>query len=408
MITLKAKSRSLNDTIHLPSSKSESNRALIMQALSNGAIQLSNLSSARDTQTMIRLLQYEGHVLDVIDAGTTMRFLTAYCAAVGRDQILTGTPRMCQRPIGILVEALRSIGAEIEYWKQEGYPPLHVVSKGPSLQGGELEIAGNVSSQFITAILMIAPCLPGGLRMNLSGEITSMPYIEMTRSLMERFGVKTSWDAQSIVIPEGTYSGGEYSIESDWSAASYWYSMVALADEAEVTLVGLRKKSMQGDQGIANIMKHFGVKTEYNAEGALLTKTTPRNPRKPIEIDFTETPDLAQTVAVVSAATGIPVHMTGLHTLRVKETDRIAALEAELAKFGVEMKVEGDDCTVDGQAQAADKSIHTYEDHRMAMAFAPMSLRQPELMIKEHDVVQKSYPEYWAHLRQVGIEITEW
>ncbi|MCB0842282.1 MAG: 3-phosphoshikimate 1-carboxyvinyltransferase [Bacteroidetes bacterium] len=408
MISLSATRKILSGSIALPASKSESNRALIIQALNPGEINLDNLSSARDTQTMIKLLGSEGHVLDVIDAGTTMRFLTGYFAAVGRDQILTGTPRMCKRPIGILVNALRELGAEINYWSQEGFPPLHIVSKGSKMEGGEIRMAGNVSSQFITSILLIAPVVKGGVRLELTGEITSRPYIEMTISLMKKFGVEPQWEGQTLVVPEKHYSGGNYTIESDWSAASYWYSMVALADGADIFLQGLREHSFQGDQQVARIMEYFGVASEYQEGGVKLSKISPKNTESLLEWDFTETPDLAQTIAVVSAATGIPIRMTGLHTLRIKETDRIDALVNELAKFGVNMEVEGNICTVRGQAGSAEKSIKTYDDHRMAMAFAPMALRQSELLMKNPGVVKKSYPEYWDHLSQVGITHSEW
>lgn len=409
MISLFALRKSLKAKISLPASKSESNRVLIINALCHGRSEIRNLSSARDTQTMIKLLDSEGHVLDVIDAGTTMRFLTAYFAAVGRDQILTGTPRMCKRPIGILVEALRSLGANIDYWKQEGFPPLHIVSRGEPLHGGELSMRGNVSSQFITAILLIAPTLPGGLRLSLEGDITSKPYIEMTRQLMLTFGVETHWEDQTIVIPQKDYSPTSYTIESDWSAASYWFSMVALAEEAEIFLEGLRENSFQGDKGIVGYMEYFGVKAVFHPDGVQLVKATPKPTNGMLEIDFTETPDLAQTIAVVSAATGIPVKMTGLHTLRIKETDRINAIRDELAKFGVEVQIDGDyACTITGKTTTSGQSVETYEDHRMAMAFAPLALLQNELLVKDHEVVKKSYPEYWEHLSSVGIKITEW
>ncbi|MCL4159477.1 UNVERIFIED_CONTAM: hypothetical protein GTU68_067203 [Idotea baltica] len=394
----------------MPASKSESNRALIIRGLCKEPAELHNLSSARDTQTMIRLLESEGHVLDVIDAGTTMRFLTAYFCAVGRDQILTGTPRMCKRPIGILVEALKELGGQIDYWTQEGFPPLHIVSKGPLLKGGELQMDGGVSSQFITAIIMIAPTLPGGLRLELTGEIRSKPYIELTRNLMNHFGVETSWDGQTLVVPEKSYTAAEYTIESDWSAASYWYSLVALAEdkETEVELLGLRKNSWQGDQRIAELMRHFGVKSRYTNEGVVLTKVRPGSAKKIFEIDFTDTPDLAQTIAVVSAAKGMPVKMTGLETLRIKETDRIEALRNELAKFDVQMEVDGNDCLIQGKATPTKSTIDTYEDHRMAMAFAPMVLQQPTLMINDPEVVEKSYPEFWKHLELAGIRSNIW
>lgn len=403
MITLTHSAAPLQGQIDLPASKSESNRALIMQGLSGNQIQLENLSSARDTQTMIRLLESEGHVLDVIDAGTTMRFLTAYFAAVGRDQILTGTPRMCKRPIGILVDALRQLGAEVLYWKQEGFPPLHLVSKGERLQGGEITMQGNVSSQFISAVLMIAPVLRGGLTLHLEGDISSRPYIEMTRGLMAHFGVQTQWQGQTLHVPQQAYQPMRYRIESDWSAASYWYSFVALADQAEVTLTGLRQDSYQGDQRIATLMEAFGVQTTYRTEGVTLTRCPVQREALPPEIDFTEVPDLAQTLAVVAAALDHPLRLSGLHTLRVKETDRIEALATELSKVGVQVETDLDALTLQGGFTPQAAHIHTYDDHRMAMAFAPLIMRVPKLTFDDPTVVVKSYPEFWDHLRQVGI-----
>ena len=406
MITLSSAPKTLNGDVRLPSSKSESNRALIMRALAPEEFTLDNLSSARDTQTMIRLLASEGHVLDVIDAGTTMRFLTAYCAAVGRDQILTGTPRMCKRPIGLLVEALRELGGNIEYWKQEGYPPLHIIGDGSRMEGGEISIPGNISSQFITAVLMIAPTLKGGLSLHLTGKINSRPYIEMTRGLMEIFGINTYWEGNSIIVPEKEYQGKPYTIESDWSAASYWYSMVAIAEQAEIKLLGLRKTSFQGDARIAELMVPFGVHTEFVEDGVILRKHS-FDPNELVNIDFTPTPDLAQTIAVVSAAIGKEVEMTGLETLRIKETDRIFALQQELAKFGMKMEeVRPEVFKVHGTYQYGIVPIHTYEDHRMAMAFAPLIFKQDSLTIEDPSVVNKSYPEFWDHLQSVGISQT--
>jgi len=404
MLSLFAPQADLHLTLTLPASKSESNRVLIMQGLSEAPIELHNLSSARDTQIMRRLLDSEGHVLDVVDAGTTMRFLTAYFAAIRRDQILTGTPRMCKRPIGILVDALRSLGAEIEYWKQDGYPPLHVVSKGRQrLHGGELEMAGNVSSQFISALLMIAPTLPEGLRLTLTGDLTSRPYIEMTRQLMAHFGVDVTWEGNTLWIPEQPYRGGSYTIESDWSAASYWYSFVALAERADVTLTGLRQHSFQGDQAIADLMQGFGVETSYHEAGVRLHKKSVAHP--PREIDCTEFPDLAQTLAVVAAALERPLRLTGLHTLRIKETDRIEALAHELGKFEVDVQAEADALQIGKGFQAKPAVIQTYEDHRMAMAFAPLVFRTRHLSVYDPEVVQKSYPEFWEHVAQAGVEV---
>lgn len=405
MITLRYPNSPLQGHIALPSSKSESNRALIMQGLSGGQIQLENLSSARDTQTMIRLLESEGHVLDVIDAGTTMRFLTAFFAATGRDQILTGTPRMCKRPIGILVDALRSLGAEILYWKQEGYPPLHIVSQGSRLQGGELAMKGNVSSQFISAILMIAPVVAGGITLTLEGDISSRPYIEMTLGLMRHFGIESQWDGRTITVSSQAYQSGNYKIESDWSAASYWYSMAALADDADLFLNGLRQDSFQGDQQIAHLMEPFGVHSDFQTDGVKLTKTSVRPDDLPQEINFTEFPDLAQTMAVVAAAHNHPITFTGLHTLRVKETDRIEAIATELGKFGTEIETGPDYLKISGTFTPNAAELATYDDHRMAMAFAPLALKVPELTFDDEEVVVKSYPEFWDHLEQVGFDI---
>ncbi|MDX2286604.1 MAG: 3-phosphoshikimate 1-carboxyvinyltransferase [Bacteroidia bacterium] len=407
MISLSAPHTQIRASIQLPSSKSESNRALIIQALSREPVVLENLSQARDTRTMIRLLESEGQVMDVIDAGTTMRFLTAYCAVSGRDQILTGTPRMCRRPIGILVDALRGLGAEIEYWNQEGYPPLHVVSKGSRMHGGALSMRGDVSSQFISAILMIAPCLPGGLELTLTGEIASRPYIETTRSLMAHFGVETRWEGDTLMVPESPYRANTLRIEPDWSAASYWYSMAALAESAEITLEGLRDASFQGDRRIAELMEPFGVRSEFRGDAVVLTRMPGPYPDS-LEFDLTENPDLAQTLAVAAAATGVSLRMTGLQTLRIKETDRIAALQQELGKVGVQIEAADDSLTVGGQAQPTREIIATYEDHRMAMAFAPLVLRTGQLSIADPLVVEKSYPDFWRHLELAGIRTQRW
>ncbi|MEM9987854.1 MAG: 3-phosphoshikimate 1-carboxyvinyltransferase, partial [Bacteroidota bacterium] len=304
-------------------------------------------------------------------------------------------------PIGILVEALRGLGASIEYWKQDGYPPLHVVSKG-RLRGGELRMRGDVSSQFISAVLMIAPVLAEGLSLELEGEITSRPYIEMTLGLMKKFGIQSSWTDHRITVPEQTYQAGEYRIESDWSAASYWYSVVALSDQASVMLRGLRQESFQGDQKVSELMRAFGVETQYLAEGIQLTKVESSPASMPSSIDFTEVPDLAQTLAVVAAALGHPLTLTGLHTLRVKETDRIEAVATELGKIGVDVSTGPDYLKVNDGVKGEAAQIHTYEDHRMAMAFAPLAVRFPGMVIDEPGVVVKSYPEYWDHLRLAG------
>lgn len=402
MLTLTAKRTHLSGTVPLPSSKSESNRSLIIQAL-NPEIILHNLASARDTQTMMRLLNSKDHVLDVIDAGTTMRFLTAYCAAMGKDQVLTGTPRMCQRPIGGLVEALRSLGAEIKFWNQEGYPPLHTIARKGKLTGGQISMPGNISSQFISAVLLVSPYFDAPLELSLEGGVTSKPYLDMTMALMRHFGAAVDWNSDSSILSQNTpYHSAEYTIESDWSGASYWYSLVALSEESELLLTGLKANSLQGDSQIATIMEAFGVKTVFTDEGARLTRIHQELPSS-ITIDCLETPDLAQTLAVVAAALGVDLTMTSLHTLRVKETDRIHALEEELAKFGVSTESTEDTLRVFGSFEAKKSMIHTYEDHRMAMAFAPLALKLPFLQIDEPDVVVKSYPEFWDHMNLMGI-----
>lgn len=402
MLALSARTQSIQGTIALPSSKSESNRSLIIQAL-NPDIQLHNLSSARDTQTMMRLLASQEHVLDVIDAGTTMRFLTAYCAATGRDQLITGTPRMCKRPIGGLVDALRALGAEIKYWKQEGYPPLHTQTRQGPLHGGAIQMPGNISSQFISAVLLISPYLTSGLTLTLTGGVTSRPYLNMTMSLMNHFGAEVQWtNEHTIQTNPAPYKAQSYAIESDWSGASYWYAIAALSKEVSLTLLGLRETSLQGDRAIVELMEHFGVSTTFTEEGAVLSKNNKPLPER-LTIDCLETPDLAQTLAVVAAALGVELTMTSLHTLKVKETDRIEALVAELSKFGLDVHGTDDSLSIKGSFRSTREVIHTYDDHRMAMAFAPLALKVPFIQLDDPEVVVKSYPEYWDHLKEIGI-----
>jgi 3-phosphoshikimate 1-carboxyvinyltransferase len=393
----------IHATIALAASKSESNRALIIHALTGFECQLSNLAAARDTQTMLRLLQSGEEVADVLDAGTTMRFLTAYFALTGQTKIMTGTPRMCERPIGILVEALRTLGAKIDYAQQEGYPPLHLRGFEASGQN-QVTVAGNVSSQYISALLMVAPLLPTGLTLQLTGDIGSRPYIEMTIEQMRYFGaeVHTNWQAKTIEVASKPYEPKPYAVESDWSGASYWYSLVALApnDNAQVELLGLKQNSLQGDSAIVQIMAEMGVKSTFTERGVLLTKT---QPQASLTYDFTDCPDLAQTVAVCAAVKGIDLTLTGVESLKIKETDRIAALQAELPKIGgtlVEVS-ENERYEVKKTAQSQHSGIiNTYDDHRMAMAFAPVGVQQA-IEISEPHVVAKSYPSFWEHLAQV-------
>lgn len=393
----------INAEIRLAASKSECNRALIIDALTGFQCELTNISEARDSQTMQRLLKSTDLTADVIDAGTTMRFLTAYFTVTGQEKIMTGTPRMCERPIGILVDALRTLGADITYQNMDGYPPLKL--NGFTYSGSnELSIKGNVSSQYISALLLVAPHLPGGLTLKLEGEVGSRPYIEMTLKQMGFFGIdyKASWEHNTITVPPQKYKSQPYAIESDWSGASYWYSIVALADDAEVELLGLKKDSLQGDSAIADIMLHLGVESIFTESGVLLKKT---QAAASIGWDFTDCPDLAQTVAVCCAAKNIQLSMTGVESLKIKETDRVFALQEELKKLGAQLKeIQPNhlyEVTLTDDANIPEvPSIHTYDDHRMAMAFAPVGMVKP-IIIEEPDVVVKSYPGFWNDLAKV-------
>jgi 3-phosphoshikimate 1-carboxyvinyltransferase len=387
-------------TIPLPSSKSESNRALVIDALTEGENTLSNLAEARDTQTMIRLLKTNPAVFDVLDAGTTMRFLTAFVAVTNQQKVMTGTPRMCQRPIGILVDALRSLGAEIHYLGTEGYPPLAV--QGLPFQLTEkIRIRGDVSSQYISAVLMIAPLLPLGLELELEGKVGSRTYIEMTLELMAQFGIVYSWNGNIIKITHQPYRATHFAVESDWSGASYWFSLLACADSGSFFLKGLKEKSLQGDAAIIEIMAHLGIRSTFQEGGLLLEKQMVTGLKS---WDFTHCPDLAQTVAVTCAILGQNAVFTGLESLRIKETDRIYALQQELAKFNAELREISPDTfqVIPSVTMPRRVQIHTYEDHRMAMAFMPL-VTKTELWIEDPEVVNKSYPSFWTQVEQAGI-----
>src|SRR5690554_3005843 len=386
--------------VPLPSSKSESNRALIIDALTEGENQLENLSEARDTQTMISLLTNDPEVYDVLDAGTTMRFLTAYAAITGKHKTLTGTPRMCERPIDILVDALRAIGAEIKYLKNEGFPPLETQGFEKQLTN-EVTIRGDVSSQYISALLLVAPMLPQGLTVVLTGKIGSITYIQMTLNLMKEFGIQYSWsDGNRITIASQKYRPNRYSVESDWSGASYWFSLLACADEGQILLRGLKKESLQGDAQIVGIMDKLGIRSEFNAQGVMLTKKAVTGLDS---FDFTHCPDLAQTVAVTCALIGQEMELTGLESLRIKETDRIAALQEELAKINAQL-VEGKAgvfTLIPTSSIPSEVFINTYDDHRMAMAYMPLATRT-SVSFEDREVVNKSYPSFWKHCALAG------
>ena len=391
-------------SIRPSSSKSESNRSLIINALSGNLGRLQNLSDARDTVTMQKLLSSSESVLDVLDAGTTMRFLTAYLAvSTKKEVVLTGSSRMQERPIKILVDALNQVGASITYIKNDGYPPLKI---GPftGQKVNQLQIPSNVSSQYISALLMIAPSLPNGLAIELVGEIFSEPYIRMTLALMEKFGVNHTWSGQVITIEKQDYKGADYTIESDWSGASYWYGLMGLAQVGSMKLLGLRANSFQGDSIINQIMSKMGVSSSYTNEGVELSKGVSEDD---INIDFKNCPDLAMTVMVAAAAQKINLTMTGLESLRIKETDRIAAMQNELAKVNVQL-IEDDEHQWHLSSKDFDlkpeTSFATYDDHRMAMAFAPLCMLEP-IIIQDPGVVAKSYPGFWEDMKRVGIEI---
>ena len=398
----------LRGSAQVPASKSESNRALIIRALA-GAGELHNLSDANDTQLMQRLLQNPAAPeFDAEDAGTVMRFLTAYLAMTGRQTELTGTARMKERPIRVLVDALRALGARIEYLEEDGYPPLRLLGCTPqpateaTADFTELRVRGDISSQYISALLMVGPTLPHGLRIWLEGKVGSRPYIRMTQALMQHFGAQCRDLGEVLEVRPQAYQPTDYTVEGDWSAASYWYAVVALAPAgSHLTLPTLRRYSWQGDQAIVGIMAQLGVHTEFLAdEQVRLTKTTPA---KEVIQDFTDCPDLAQTVAVVAAALGVPVTMTGLESLRIKETDRIAALQMELVKMGGVLTDEGEGRFRAGSEEfrVAGQTVATYHDHRMAMAFAPLALLGL-LTIEDPRVVRKSYPQFWRELEKVG------
>ena len=397
----------IHTTIQLPSSKSISNRALIINALGNGTHHPENLSDCDDTRVMIRALNDDKETIDIMAAGTAMRFLTAYLSVTPGTRIITGTERMQQRPIQVLVNALRELGADIEYVANDGFPPLRIT--GRELRKDTISLPGNVSSQYISALLMIAPVLTNGLTIRLIGDIISRPYINLTLQLMNDFGVRAEWtDDHRLKVEPQAYHSTPFYVESDWSDASYWYQIVALSNEAEVTLPGLFKDSYQGDSQVAGIFRSLGVETIYKDKTVILKKNGKSVER--LDYDFINQPDLAQTFVVTCALLNIPFRFSGLQSLKIKETDRRAALITEMRKLGYilhetdgsVLSWEGERCTTEEHP-----AIDTYEDHRMAMAFAPTCLALPEILINNPQVVSKSYPRYWEDLRQAGFIIKE-
>lgn len=403
----------LNETISLPASKSISNRALIIYALSGGRSLPQNLSDCDDTEVIIDALRYMPEEINIKAAGTAMRFMTAYLSVMRGTHILTGTERMKHRPIGILVDALKALGADINYAGEDGFPPLRIT--GNTLEGGMLSIPGNVSSQYISALLMIGPMLKEGLTLQLTGDVISRPYIDLTLWTMREFGAEAEWSSvDTIEVKAKPYKGRDYFIENDWSGASYWYEIMALNDnhESEIRLTGLMDGSKQGDSIARYIFSLLGVKTTFETkqQGVPQTITIQKNghcvPR--LEYDFVNCPDLAQTFVVTCAAKNVPFRFKGLSTLKIKETDRIEALKKEMRKLGFVLHdVDGKELYWDGERCEPDFSqgIDTYEDHRMALAFAPYACQHEGLIINNPQVVTKSYPHYWEDLTQAGFKI---
>lgn len=401
--------RRIEGEIDLPASKSISNRVLLLNALCATPGRLSNLAQCDDTDAVLSALaQPDASEVNIGAAGTAMRFLTAYFATrEGREVVIDGTERMRQRPIGVLVDALRQLGADIEYVKAEGYPPLKITGK--RLHGGALTVSGSVSSQYITAILLIAPVI-GGITLTIEGGIMSRPYIDMTLALMARYEVKAEWRENVIHVPVGEYTALDFTVEADWSAASYWWAMQAIVPQSRITLKGLEPQSLQGDSRIAELMSQMGVTGNWCGRYLDLRSNGGVGCCCSTFADLSGTPDIAQTFVVMLCLMGRPFRITGLRTLRIKETDRLEALRTELRKLGYVVKVEGDDAiSWHFETTAAEASPHicTYHDHRMAMAFAPAAIRFPGLIIDDAQVVSKSYPLFWEHLRQAGFKIEE-
>ena len=399
-LTLRHQSGNLHGRIQITGSKSESNRMLLLQAL-YPKITLDNLSNSDDTVAMKSGLESDKNMVDIGHAGTSMRFLSAYYSTLeNQEKILTGSSRMQERPIGVLVDALRQLGADISYLKNEGYPPLLI--KGKRLTASEVLLSANISSQYITALMLIAPSLPDGLRLYLEGKITSIPYIEMTLSLLHKIGVDAIFSGQHIqVFPKKDITQITHAVESDWSSASYYFSMVALAKEADVSLSTYKKDSLQGDRVLMDVYQQFGVKSSIENNTLALKKQTMGSTH--VQLDLSDAPDIAQTIAVTCYGLGLSCSLTGLHTLKIKETDRLVAMQNELSKLGATIEITDKSLHLHKRTNPIRPNvlIETYHDHRMAMAFAPLGLLVP-IRIQDSDVVTKSYPGFWKDLEQNG------
>jgi 3-phosphoshikimate 1-carboxyvinyltransferase len=404
--SIKNEGSKINGVVHLPTSKSISNRLLIMSALSGNKLIPKGLSESDDTAVMLEILQSNSPEHNAGHAGTAMRFLTAYFACLPGQIILTGSERMKNRPIKVLVDLLKELGAQIEYVDKEGYPPLKIT--GGKLRGGKRTINSEISSQYISALLLIAPYLPGGLDLTLQGNMVSASYINLTLQLMKRAGIRYTWNKTNIKIEEGNYHSGLFHVEPDWSAASYWYEMVALCETSELFIPGLTSDSLQGDAALISIFENLGVRTLFEETGISLLKS--HNYSDFFEFDFTLNPDLVQSLVPTCVSLNIPFRFTGTQTLRIKETDRILALHNEMKKFGVKLVYpdSGEWIEWDGKTAFVAKDnvlIETYDDHRMAMGFAPVCLKTGRIRINDPMVVTKSYPGFWEDLEKTGFII---
>jgi 3-phosphoshikimate 1-carboxyvinyltransferase len=396
-------SEALTGNVQITGSKSESNRLLILQKLFP-QLEISNLSNSDDTMVLQKALNSKGKEIDVHHAGTAMRFLTAYFASrEGREVVLTGSERMQERPVKVLVNALRQLGADITYLKNEGFPPLKIIGK--KLNKNEVTVEANISSQYISALMLIAPSLPNGLVIHLEGHITSVPYIDMTLKLLQACGIKGNFEESQITIePKVNLAPVAVTVESDWSSASYFYSMVALSREARITLSSFKQFSYQGDKLVAAIYRQLGVDTVFEEDQITLRRTSFKKP-KALDLDLTSSPDLAQTIAVTCFGLGLKCDLKGLHTLRIKETDRLHALKTEITKLGGLVEITADSFHLQpSEGIKSGVKIETYNDHRMALAFAPLAIKKP-VEIADGEVVSKSFPGYWEDLEKIGFSI---
>ncbi|MDC1105974.1 3-phosphoshikimate 1-carboxyvinyltransferase [Prolixibacteraceae bacterium] len=401
--------RNLLGTLTLPASKSICNRALIINALSSSPIYIENISESDDTKVMLKALSFDNNTVDIGHAGTAMRFLTAFFSQKEGEWIMTGSTRMKERPIGVLVDTLREMGADIQYLDKEGYPPLQI--KGKKLQGGELSLDGSVSSQYISAILMLAPTLSKGIELTLTNRVISRSYIELTLNMMKHFGVNSTFEGNTVKIEPQSYNAEEFLCESDWTGASYIYQIAALCDNVDLTLPYLFKTSLQGDCAIIEWFEKFGVTTTETEKGLRLQKQGCFTESK-LVLDFILNPDVAQTMAVLCGLLHIPFHFTGLETLKIKETDRIHALQVECSKIGMMLTEPKEgalawDGLFDEYKKQTPCIFDTYKDHRMAMAYAVVGMFNHPIYINEPMVVTKSFPRFWEDLSKVGFDIID-